>query len=751
MAFMTVKLMPGVHAEPSPLLLTAAIVNSNMIRFRDGLFEKLGGWMTFAQTSGGVPFVADVPGIVREICAWSDFDAVKHLAVAGDQGLQVGGATTGGGNVDLTPQYEQTTVPQASFNTTAGSPLVTINQTAVTTNTFGTVEFENYLSVGGVVLFGSYNIVTADPATTGSGEVQIDAAMPATSTVWTGGVVPTYTTTALSKIVTVALPNHGLTAGEQYSAEFPTTVGAITIQGSYTILDVIDVNSFTIGAAQAEGSTGHGPVSDNGGLVGLFWWIAPGPTTQTGLGWGNGGWGMGGWGVGQPTTTVSGTKLVVGSLPLPPGVPQPSSLDWCMVNWGETLVAQPEGFGFFEWDPSGGQPGLTPISAAPEAATGFFLAMPQQMLVAYGASTGESPLQDPMLIRWCDAGDYNDWVASAANQAGSFRLPRGSRIVGGLQAPQQAMLWTDIGFWLMTYIGYPDVWGFAEIAQECGLISKKAACVCGPQVFWMGFDQFWTYAQGMVQPMQCEVWDAVFQNLIQMAPDPSVLDHIRCVSNAGFNEVYWFFPSRYSANKENDSYVKFNRLTGEWDFAVGIPLNPATNAYDPVAGIVGGLACSERIDVNVYGHPISALTQADGSSLIVQHEMGHDAPNDAGVQPMHWWVKTGLFLLSEGEDFIFVDRMLPDFRWRLFQDPQTKSSTVKITLYTQDEPDNPTKPPNVFGPFTMTNASGPDGNSIVVDPRARGRYFSMFIEGDDLGSFTRMGGVKFRFAPDGRN
>ena len=51
------------------------------------------------------------------------------------------------------------------------------------------------------------------------------------------------------------------------------------------------------------------------------------------------------------------------------------------------------------------------------------------------------------------------------------------------------------------------------MAQECGLIAKKAVGVLRPQVFWMSRDKFWTFGGGQVAPVPCDVWDAVFQNL----------------------------------------------------------------------------------------------------------------------------------------------------------------------------------------------------------------------------------------------
>jgi hypothetical protein len=518
MPFMTVKLMPGVHAEQTPLLLQAAICQSNNLRWRDGLAEKMGGWKKFFFSIPGQSLVPPtMPGPIREMWPWTDFNDNYYLALGGDQGLFV---ISNGKDTPITP---------------------------------------------------------------------------------TGPNVPT-------------------------------------------------------------------PVDD-----------------------------------------------------------------WCLVNFGQDLIAQPEGGGLFIWT-AGSADTAQLIPTAPLVSEGMFLAMPQQQLVLYGAATGTTAVQDPMLVRFSDNASYTDWTAAVSNQAGSFRLARGSKIVGGMQTPMQAMLWTDVGLWLMTYIGYPDVWGFNEIAQECGLISKKAVAVCGTQVFWMSRDRFWTFSGGQVAPIPCEVYDAVFQNL-----NTNLLDKIRCGTNAGFDEITWFFPSVATmvagALPENDSYVKFNRVTGEWDY--GTPVDVFSNS-PPVKG---GLMVSDWIDMNVMGHPISAMTLPGGTaSQIMMHETGRDADD----QPMDWWFRTGLFLLSEGEDFLFVDRCRPDFRWRQFQDNVQSSAQVQITLYTQDDSDNPSKPPKVYGPFTCTDSSGP------FDPRARGRYFSLRVEGSDLGSFVRLGAVKFRFSPDGR-
>ena len=416
--------------------------------------------------------------------------------------------------------------------------------------------------------------------------------------------------------------------------------------------------------------------------------------------------------------------------PPPTGTTPVTADDWCMFNFGSILLINPEDGPIFQYDPTTGLSGARLVTAAPSLVHGMFLAMPEQMVVAYGAST--QGVQDPMLIAWCDAGNFNTWILNVNNQAGTYRLSRGSKIVGGLQIPMQAMLWTDVGLWLMTYIGYPDVWGFSEIAQECGLIAKKAAGVLGSQVFWMGQDKFWTFMGGQVQPLPCEVWDAVFQNL-----NTDLVDLIRCGTDTAFDGIAWFYPSLATrlpgALQENDSFVKFNRTTGEWDYGTPIDIYGDGNT--------GGVMISDWIDANVFGKPISAMTDPTGAQSQL---MWMDSGQDADGQPIHWWIRTGLFLLSEGEDFLFVDRCRPDFRWRKFSSPASPSAQIQITLYAQDDSDNPLKPPAVYGPFTVTDSSGP------FDPRARGRYFSLKVEGDDLGSFARLGAVKFRFSPDGR-
>jgi hypothetical protein len=702
MPFMTLKLIaPGVKAVQTPTQVMTAIVASNLIRWREGLPEKIGGWATF--------FNFPVPGYIRELWAWEDLDSVAHLAAAGDSGLNV---LTGNSLQAVGPLY-QVRHPTA-LQTTAGSPLVLVDDVGSNASTYENVTLQTPYSVGGIVIWqGNYPIVHVGSPDQYTINVGQNAATTAAS-----GVVPIFVTTVGSAVVTVTLPSSTgtppplLAPGSNFSVVLPTQVGGITLAGFYTVASIVSAGVFTIMAANQALTADSRNYGNIGGAPQLIQWIV---VTQQPPG---GGWGDGPYGGFVPPT--SGTTSW-GTAPAPPPITGTTvvATDWCMENFGSVLLANPEDNALFQWDPTVGLNNAQLVAPAPAIIHGMFVAMPEQMVVTYGAST--QGVQDPMLVAWSDAGNFNTWLAGTANQAGTYRLSRGSRIVGGIQGPMQCMLWTDVGLWLMQYIGYPDVWGFLEISRGCGLIAKKAVCVVGTQVFWMSRDGFWVYAGGGAMRLQCDVWDILKNNL-----NLAFLRNIRCGANTGFDEVCWHCPSAASTNGENDIYVKFNVVTNEWDYG-----------YQNV---------SEWIDQNVFGNPISAMPTAPAAaggnqSLIMQHE----EVADANGQPLQYMLRTGYFQLMDGEEFIFCDYCIPDFKWKRFAQPGNVSAQIQLTFFVNDWPDDDLNPPIAIGPFTVNN------RTQAVDIRCRGRYFSLQVAGNDLGSFMRLGGLKFRIAPDGRN
>jgi hypothetical protein len=340
----------------------------------------------------------------------------------------------------------------------------------------------------------------------------------------------------------------------------------------------------------------------------------------------------------------------------------------------------------------------------------MFVAMPQRQIIAWGSTfTG---IIDPMLIRWCDVNDYDQWTASITNQAGSYRIPKGSRIVQCIQAAQQALIWTDLGVWAMQYVGLPYVYQFNELGTGCGLVGRKAATSMNGIVYWMGQSQFYRLSGGGVEPIKCPVWDVVFQDL-----DTTNLDRIRVAANSRFGEITWYFPTIGNGG-ENYGYVKYNVVLDQWDYG----FNSAANPY---------VARSAWINESVLGAPIGAgLNQ-----YLYQHETSTDADGVA----MNSYFQTGYFALTEADVKSFIDQVWPDMKWGYFDG--TQGANILLTFYVTDYPG---QTPTAYGPYTLTQAT------TFITPRFRGRLVSIRIESNDIGSFWRLGNIRYRIQADGK-
>lgn len=687
MPFAMIRLKPGVNAELTPTLNEAGYQTSNLGRFRNGLFEKLGGWVAY------YPYA--VGGIPRALHAWIDLNETKYLGVGSTTILA---AISNNQLANITPQV-LTTNFAPNFSTTSGLPNITVDDSNIANvTTYDAVEFLTPVAVGGLVLSGLYPINLSLGVTT----YRIVAAANASATVASGGSVPVFDTTSGSQIVTVTLPTHGLSVGSRFNLPISTTVGGVTLVGTYLVLTVPTANTFTIGAASLATSTTT--VSMNSGQARISYHIALGPAT-TGSGYGIGTYGSGGYGTGTATGAQTGSQL--------------TATDWTLDNWGEILLACPQGGGIYQWQPGGGIENAQMIAgnSAPAYNEGAFVSMQTQMLICYGSTNdlaendtaGIGLDQDPLLVKWSAQGDYGNFTISTTSQAGSRRLSTGSKIVGGMSVSQQELLWTDLDLWAMSYLGslQAGVWGFTTIGKSCGLIGKHAAARLSSNVFWMGQSNFFVLAGSGVQPLPCPVWDIVFQNLNQ------AYRH-KCVAwaNTPFNEVWFFFPRESTGATEPDYYVKYNVAEGEWDY--------------------GELARSAAIDQSIVGKPISSAP--DG--VVYEHEIGSDADGQAIVSSF----TTGDAQLSEGQDIMFVDWVLPDMKWKRLTG-STQPASVELTFYSKYYPNDT---PQVHGPFIMTETTP------YINPRIRGRLISMRGESSDLGTWWRLGGLRVRMAPDGR-
>jgi hypothetical protein len=681
------KLLPGVDQNKTPALNEAAISESQLIRFvpdrtLGGLVQKLGGWTKF--------FPDTIGSIVRCLWAWEDTNANSYLAV-GAEGIAAGGGQAlevinSGVEIDITPQTVESDAV-VDFSTTSGSSTVTVIDANFTVDAYDVVNIQTQVSVGGLILFGQY-AVTPVSSTSYTIEARDALGSPsfATSTVSNGGAVPEYDTTSGSDFVDVTLADHGYVAGSTFTALVATSVGGVTIYGNYTVISVTSSSVFTISASTQATSTAN--ALENNGDVHFLYLNGVGPV-PSGSGFGVGGFGVGGFGSGIAPSPDLGTPI--------------NAVDWTIDNWGEILISCPLNGPIYQWNPSSGDLIAIAIANAPPVNAGMFVAMPQRQIIAWGSTfTG---IGDPLLIRWCDVNDYDSWIALITNQAGSYRIPKGSRIVQCIQGPQQGLIWTDLGVWAMQYSGPPYVYQFNELGTGCGLIGRKAAGSMNGIVYWMGQSQFFRLAGNGVEPIRCPVWDVIFQDL-----DTSNLDKIRIAPNSRFGEITWYYPTS-SNGGEVSHYVKYNTILDQWDF--------------------GELARTAWINESVLGPPIGAAP----NQYIYQHETSTDADGS----PMVSSFQTGYFAMTEADVKMFIDQIWPDMKWGYYGG--TQDANVNITFYVTDYAG---QTPTQYGPYTMTQ------NTTFITPRFRGRLVSIKIESSDIGTFWRLGNIRYRLQQDGR-
>lgn len=670
MAMRKLQLRAGVDLESSASLNEVQLNASNLIRFYSGFVQKLGGWMRMTQQR----FV----GVCRGLHGWADILGNAYLGLGTDQRLQV---LKGGMIEDITP-ITQTDNPAVAFSTATGSSLVTILDALYTPVAGDWINLQTHVSVGGLILFGFYRVVSITDGT----HYVVDAGHNASATV-TGGAVPSFTTTNLQSTVSVALANHGLSTGSLFTLAIPTIIAAMTLFGTFSVTSVTGPGNFVITAAgTANAST---TAAENSGNARIQYLLASGVAVTTPRrGYGAGPYGGGAYGVGSGIINVPVRQ-------------------WSLDHFGQDLIASPSDGAIYYWQPPNISPALIVAASAPIYNNAVFVMPQAEIIVALGAEIAGT--KQPLLIRWCAVADFTDWVASARNQAGSYSIPTGSGLVGGLAVGLGAMLWTDQDVWSMTYLGFPLVFGFNRIAPNCGLVGPRAAGNIGGIVMWIGLHQFFRHSGG-VSPVECSVWDFYWYNV-----DKAQLGQIHCAVNTIFNEMAWFFPIKTDSPLYNPlaplGYVKFNLTENVFDY--GLSPQYQRTAWAPHSPV---------------GDPVGA----DMDGLLQQHEQGFDADGSA----MLWSWQTGYFDIDDGQDFTFSDMMIPDF--------VTIGTPIFVpNILTLDEPNG--APTTVVAPQFSSE-------TLRINYEARGRQMSTGFAGSpsSVGDFSRLGAIRVRYSADGR-
>ena len=143
------KLAPGINRQLTGSLLEGGWSDGNLVRFKDGVPEPVGGWQRVS------PKTYD--GVCRGMHGWVQLNGIRDLALGTHRRLHL---MQGGSYYDITPAGSTGTLTNP-FDTTNGSATVTVHDVSHGMLPGDLVVFENATAVGGITIDGEYEVVTA--------------------------------------------------------------------------------------------------------------------------------------------------------------------------------------------------------------------------------------------------------------------------------------------------------------------------------------------------------------------------------------------------------------------------------------------------------------------------------------------------------------------------------------------------------------------------------------------------------------
>ena len=398
MALKKLTLKPGVNRENTRYTNEGGYYESNLVRFRQGTPEKIGGW---AQIS-----VNTFLGVCRSLWNWVTLNAQNLMGVGTNLKYYI---ENGGVYYDVTPIRAEVTLTNP-FTTIATSKIVTVADSSGGYKNGDFVTFTGATSVGGITISGEYQLTAISGATS----YTITADTAASSGATGGGTV--YAVYQVNVGPTYAVPLSGWGAGPWGSGTWGN--GTTTTDS----LRIWNANNF--GQDLLYGPRG----------APLYYWNAT---------------------IGNIPSTVSITiatpAVVTAALNLADATAiqfqttgaLPTGLTVGTTYYTKYLTATTFNLsltsGGAAINTSGSQSGITQISprgVPVSSLTGanyvplyqnyFLISDASRFVLVFGTNDYGSTVLDPMLIRWSDQESTVEWYPSATNQAGSLRLSHGS-------------------------------------------------------------------------------------------------------------------------------------------------------------------------------------------------------------------------------------------------------------------------------------------------------------------------------------
>jgi hypothetical protein len=731
MPFQKLQFRPGIVREVTTLTNEGGWYDGDKIRFRAGMPQKIGGWSADTYTT----FL----GTCRSLWNWVTLKGFNIVGLGTSLKFYL---ENGAEYYDITP-IRETNLNTTTFAATNGSSTITVTDTLANAIQVGDfVTFSNAVSLGGnitaAVLNQEYQIqtvisgtqytisaraavtgniatnnggapVVANASDSGNGGSATDSAYQIgvgadTNTVGTGwgvspwgGFIPGGVATALPAAPGGNIDNSVTTIPVVNSSAF-TGTGAILIDSEYITYTSIAGNQFSGGLRGQDGTTA---VSHTGGT--LVYQATNFP----------------GWG--EP---YSGSSAPLQQLRI-----------WSQSNYGEDLLFSPRGGGLYRWQPLSG--------ASPAWSTrGFLIQGPDvpskinQVLVSdatriticfgcngYGAYN--STELDPMLIRWSDQEDYYDWTDTETNQAGSFRLSRGSSIIGALQSRLEVLVWTDSALYAMQYIGFPLVWSFNLLSDNISMASQNSMVAATGAVFWMGIDKFYVY-DGRVNTLPCSVRTYVYENI-----NRDQFAQVFAGTNEGYTEIWWFYCSKDST--VIDRYVIYNYGEKVWYY--------------------GTLSRTAWLDTSLRPYPIATTP----TGLLISHEVGVDDGSTNPPTPINSYIQSSDFDIGDGHSYGFVSQIIPDITFDGSNTSGLTSANPSVVFKVRPR-ENPGSNYGSTQAPKLSSAQSYAGQQTynvqqfgqILYTRVRGRQMAFRVESTTRGTQWQLGVPKIDIRADGR-
>jgi hypothetical protein len=719
MALVTLDFLPGIDKQDTTKGAERRFIDSNNVRFRYGLPEKVGGWSSLLPDK--------IVGVVRAQHPFTDLDGNRYVALGTDKFLLL---YFEGQLFDITPI--RTSIGSSTMATTDESASVTITTSSAHGAKAGDiVQLDGVTLPSGTGLSASnfedvkFQIITAPSTTT----FTITSTAAATASISTGGAI----TCKFYEPVGPREQTYG------YGWGVGNWGGTIDSAAATTVNEALDASETTITLTSATAFPTAGTILVDSELI-----TYTGKSTNDLTGCTRGALGstaathsdgaaatnatdFGGWGVAVKADQVD----------LEPGL-------WSLDNFGQVLVATVANGKTFTWNAGATTPTANRASTStssfstsnnPTASRATLISPTTRHLIHFGTETtiGTASTQDDMFIRFADQEDINTFIPSAINAAGTQRLQDGTKIVGAIKAKETILIWTDTALYTMKFIGAPFTFGFEQVGTNCGLIGKNAAVEIDGVAYWMSNNGFFLF-DGTVKSLPCSVEDFVYDDI-----DLTKGQQITAGVNNLFTEIIWWYPT--SGQSFNNRLVAYNYLES------------------PGSQVPGGIWYTSTegrtswMDAKIYPKPYAtSYSSSDtgtfptiqgvtglGATIYFEHEVGNNQINtDGSSTAISSFVKSYDFDLegqgTEGDRFLSVRRFVPDFK--------ALQGTAKVTLAVKRFPaqeDTSTS----LSPFSITSAT------TKKDTRARGRYVNIKIENDDIDQSWRFGTFSLDVQQDG--